>query len=650
MSAQFGRWSFGGAPSTPDYLEKARELLAPYGPDGGGFYSGPGVDILYSAFHTTKESTPEQQPHQSPSGAILTWDGRLDNREELTSQLGGKVTLASTDVAVVAAAYEQWGTKSLAKLIGDWALSIWEPRVRALILAKDFVGTRHLYYARDNEQAVWSTTLDPLVLLAARRFSLDEQYLAGWLTFFPAPHLTPYVGIHAVAPSTFTYLSCQKETVVRYWNFDAHKQIRYPTDAEYEEHFRTAFGESVRRRLRSNAPVLAELSGGVDSSSIVCMADSIISARAAPIERLDTVSYYSESEPNWNERPYFRKVEERRGRTGRHIDVSSPAACEFENDRLAATPAHIAARPTEASRQFTAYLASRGSRIVLSGIGGDEVTGGIPSPTPELEDLLRQVRVKEIAHRLKTWALSKRRPWFGLLLEAVRRFVPSALEALPKHAVPPSWLRPDFVKRQRQALTGYPSRIKIFGPLPSFQENLLTLQALQRQLGTSVLPFDPPYEMRYPYLDRDLLEFLYAIPREQLVRPGQRRSLMRRAMAGIVPAELLNRRRKAFATRTPAAAIAAQFAKLIETSGVLVGDELGIVDARRFSKEPDRARYGHDVPVVNLMRMMQIEFWLRALDARKLVTRLVANSRSSSENAALSHAATRLTPDRRNDS
>jgi asparagine synthase (glutamine-hydrolysing) len=641
MSVQFGRWNFSGQPSEQAYLDQARRMLAPYGPDGGGLYSGRGVDIIYRAFHTTKESRLEKQPRQLPSGAVLTWDGRLDNREELIRQLRSRVTLESSDAAVAGAAYERWGTASFAKLIGDWALSVWDPIERALLLAKDFLGTRRLFYACDSEKVTWSTILDPLVLLGGRSLRLEGEYIAGWLSFFPAPHLTPYAGIYAVPPSTFIHFGSGKAEAIQYWNFDAHKKIRYSTDGEYEDHFRAVFGESVIRRLRSDAPVLAELSGGMDSSSIVCMADRIISQGAAGAQRLDTVSYYSESEPNWNERPFFTKVEEQRGSTGCHIDVSSQDGAEFESDSFAATPGHVALHSSEAKRQFAEYLISRGSRIVLSGIGGDEVIGGVPTPGPHLEDLLARIRVKDFAKQLKAWALTKRRPWLHLLLEAGQRFFPPGLAPLPKHRLPPLWLQPDFVSQQRKALTGYPSRLRLFDSLPSFQENLLTLRALQRQLGNSVLPSNPLYEVRYPYLDRDLLEFLYAIPREQLVRPTQRRSLMRRAMAGIVPGDLLNRKRKAFVTRTPATLVAARFTRLIEASGVLVSSKLGIIDAQAFCREAERARSGQDVPIVGLMRALQIEFWLRALAGRGLLSGLAPSGQRElrkSQNAELCNA------------
>jgi len=310
------------------------------------------------------------------------------------------LTTASTDVAIVGAAYEQWGASCFAKLIGDWALSILDRTSRSLILAKDPIGTRHLYYAFDNEQVTWSTILDPLVLLREKTFGLCEEYIAGWFSFFPAAHLTPYAGIHSVPPSSSVVIRPGKHTVSKYWDFDPSKRIRYRTDGEYEEHFRTVFGEAVCRRLRSDSPILAELSGGMDSSSIVCMADTIIARGAVETPRLDTISYYNDSEPNWNERPYFTKVEEKRGRTGCHIDVSSLQQIGFEPSDIhfAATPGSGRGRSSEASRQFAACVTSHGNCVVLSGIGGDEVMGGVPTPTPELEDLLARGHFRMLAH------------------------------------------------------------------------------------------------------------------------------------------------------------------------------------------------------------------------------------------------------------
>src|SRR5712691_9194500 len=116
MSVQFGRWNFECQPPAPGYIEKVSAVLAPYGPDSNESYSNGAVKILYRAFYTTKESRRETQPHISSSGAVITWDGRLDNRPELISELRDSLTIASTDVTIVSVAYEKWGANCLAKL------------------------------------------------------------------------------------------------------------------------------------------------------------------------------------------------------------------------------------------------------------------------------------------------------------------------------------------------------------------------------------------------------------------------------------------------------------------------------------------------------------------------------------------------------
>jgi len=614
VSVQFGRWNIDGQPVDPCYLNKVKEMLTPYSPDLEGTYIKDGAGVLFRAFHTTEESRKETQPFVTPSGAVLCWDGRLDNRQELIRELPAVVTIGATDLAVVAVAYEAWGTKCFPKLIGDWALSVWDSKNKSLILAKDPIGTRHLYYSFDSARVTWSTILDPLVLLSGKTFTVAEEYIAGWMSFFPATHLTPYVGIHSVPPSCFVRLTSTGRSIHKYWDFDAAKRIRYRTDSEYEEHFRQVFGEAVRRRLRSDNPVLAELSGGMDSSSIVCMADTIIARGVAETPRLDTISYYDDSEPNWNERPYFAKVEEKRRRTGCHIDVRSQGSFHWEFDtlRFAVIPASCG-RPNKATERFATCLASQGNRVVLSGIGGDEVTGGVPTPAPELENLLARGQFGTLAHQLKVWALNKRKPWFHLFFDAAREFFPPAVVGLPKHKRAALWLRPAFVKRNRAALQGYEKRLKLFGPLPSFQENLVALEALRRQLGCDALPSEPPFEKRYPYLDRSLLEFLYAIPREQLVRPGQRRSLMRRALDGVVPDGVLNRKRKAFVARGIMAAISIDWDVLFESSLHMVSSSLGIVDSQAFREALQKARQGHEVSIVAVIRTVGIEHWLRAV-------------------------------------
>ena len=298
MSAQFGRWNFDGRPND------AVTLLSPYGPDAQTSHVGSNISLLYFAFHVTKESRQETQPLVTQSGDVITWDGLLDNRGQLTKEIGLVNSDDYTDVQIVAAAWALWGTNSFAKLLGDWALTIWKPSEQTLFLARDFIGTRHLYYCVGQDHVAWSSVLDPLIVLAGCSFQLDEEYVAGWLSDFPAAHLTPFVGIRAVLPANYVHIRNGTVRTTRYWDFRPGHTIDYQTDREYEEHFRSLLATSVKRRLRSDTPILAELSGGMDSSSIVCVADSIVASGCAPATRIDTVSYYQDDEPAWDERPY----------------------------------------------------------------------------------------------------------------------------------------------------------------------------------------------------------------------------------------------------------------------------------------------------------------------------------------------------------
>jgi asparagine synthase (glutamine-hydrolysing) len=623
MSVLFGNWSFDGQSASVCYLQKVCETLAPFSPHGLTTYRSGSLTIVYGALHTTKEARSESQPLTTLSDAVITWDGRLDNRVDLGNRLGVQ---EATDVQMVGAAYERWGPDCFEKFIGDWAVAICNPQDCSLFLAKDFVGTRHLFYHCSTDRIVWSTLLDPLVLLASDRLSLDKEYLAGWLTSFPATDLTPYTGIHSVRPSSYLHVQRGKQAVREYWGPNPRNSIDYRRDQEYEEHFRCLFEQSVRRRLRSDRPVLAELSGGMDSSAIVCMADRIMARGQSEAPRLDTLSYYDDTEPNWNERPYFSMVEEKRGRTGCHIDASGLAKLpsDFCNDPFVASPgspfvtrdANTAKRSLITKEVPEDFLAGP---VRLSGLGGDEVLGGVPTHVPEIADLVTTGQFLRLSHQLVAWSLVKRKPLLSLAAEVVEQFLPRFCVGRDEIWRSVTWIQRDFAKLQGRVLRNLEDRLRLFGPFPSFQENLRTLGLLRRQLACTYPCSDPLQELRYPYLDRDLLEFLYAIPREQLVRPHQRRSLVRRALAGIVPDQILNRKRKAFVIRGPLSALSMNASVLTHLTNNMLGASLGIINPAAFAEALLKGRRGQEIPVIGVFRTLTLEYWLRHLAERHLI-------------------------------
>jgi asparagine synthase (glutamine-hydrolysing) len=507
------------------------------------------------------------------------------------------------------------GTDCFAKFLGDWALALWDRTKLTLFLAKDFMGTRQLFYRFQPHRGIeWSTVLDPLVKLHAHSFRLNEEFVAGYLSVFPPAHLTPYVGINAVAPSTFVAVTTRYASVHEYWRLDPSHRIRYGKDADYEENFRQLFALAIRRRLRASSPVLAELSGGIDSTSIVCVADEILREGRAETPRLDTISYYDDDEPNWDERPYFALVEAKRGRKGYHLNAGGTEGAFEAPQRSCFFPVPAGDALTERHmNEFLQCLRSSNTRVVLSGIGGDEVTGGVPTPLPELQDLLVSLRLSRFFQRLFQFGLVQRRAWLNLGFAVVEEFLPQAIRRIYANAWVAPWFTTSFVVRHREVFWTDAPRKRLSGPMPSFQESVSALDRLRRILGSLHVTPLAPCRTTYPYLDRDLLTFLFAIPREQLVRPGQRRSLLRRALAGIVPSEILARKRKAYVARHSVALIETAFPaieKLLHSSYAV---SAGWVRAEELRRSVVAARHGHLEHIVTLKKTMTLELWLQSM-------------------------------------
>ncbi len=614
MSALFGTWNLDGRPVEAESLRRAGSLLASQGRDGQTIYAKDNFGLVYSAFHTTRESHREVQPHVTRSNLVVGWDGRLDNRDELTKDLARQTSRDAADVTLAAVSFENWGTRSFAKFLGDWALSVWNPAEKTLFLAKDYMGVRHLYYHLSSRRVAWSTHLDPLVLLSSCCLSVDDEYIAGYLANFPPAHLTPYCQIQAVPPGHFVAIRNGTATHHRYWSFQPKRRIRYKTDAQYEDHFRYLFRQAVRRRLRSDSPILAELSGGIDSSSIVCMADDIIDKGEADTIRLDTLSAFDPKEPGGDEQPYFARIEEKRGRVGHHLNRE-----EYENVfDLSCSDFVVAPGLSECTGKLKEYLLSvvnsHGYRAVLSGIGGDEFLGGVPNPLPQLADLIVLPCPIRLAKQLTAWSLIKKRPCIQLLGQTLATLLPARLRALAsaQGEVAP-WINSAFSRRYRLA-------VRQLGPLggyrfwqPSRRDLAQTVVAMARQMASFPTHGVAGEERRYPYLDQSLVEFLLAIPATQLLRPGQRRSLMRRALAGIVPAEILWRKTKGFVTRRVLGAFENSWPELEAVFDSPVSGDLGYLDPRRFLESLHAAKNGDAHHMMYLLKTLYLELWLRSM-------------------------------------
>ena len=579
-----------------------------FAPDGTFVRAIGRIGMGLQPYHTHLRSKLESQPKVDPHGNMLTLDGRLDNHLELCELLE-LPRERTADSAIVLAAFERWGEDCFSRFVGDWALALWSNADRALYLARDHAGMRTLYYGENAGSVLWSTYLETFFVGSKGR-EPDAVYAACYLACEPIGDLTPYRGIRAVTPAH--YLVCRNGTVARraHWQWMAKGKIRYQKVAEYQEHFLTLFRQSIGRRTGMGAPILAELSGGMDSSSIVCMSDHMREEQGTtPDDLLDTVSYYDKSDPGWDEAPYFSCVERERRKKGLHLPLPllsddllpSPSAQLLPGEDLAKHDNEV---------RFEQETRSNDYRIIVSGIGGDELLGGVPTPIPELADHLVSGHLRTFAKRAVSWCLHLRRPLLHLSAASITFLFDQYFKpALLNKRLPP-WSTQSMHELVQKARSYPADRGYVFGFAPSSIGNgrawWATIETLPHLHPGSIRRL----EYRYPYLDRDLVDFLLRVPREQLLQPGRRRSLMRSALQGITPTEVLERRRKGARHRAifvPLRNGTARIRILLNHSRAAA---LGVVNSTDLADTVVRAIHANDpIWIHAVTRLVLFELW-----------------------------------------
>jgi len=351
------------------------------------------------------------------------------------------------------------------------------------------------------------------------------------------------------------------------------------------------------------------------------MADDIIAKDGLSVPSPDTLSYYDTTEPSGEDWTYFQMVEAKRGRTGIHIDSSrlgtSPAS--FECTDFCPLPGALGSGKKIGAERAEA-VRSGGYRAVLSGIGGDEFLGGVPNPSASLGDLIVQFKFVSLARQLMAWSMVKRRPWIHLLWQAAIDILPPSLgQYLTKQAKIEPWIRKDFARRTRLAIRQIDVDEHFGLWLPTRRSYIAGVQTMAGNLAKSRPPAQTLEEARYPYLDQTLIEFILSIPATQMLRPGERRSLMRRSLAGIVPQEILSRRTKQVGDRTPRVTLEKSWGELQNIYQSSLSARLEFIDEDQLLKTISDARAGKSVGVVRVLWTISLEYWLRDLAARGLL-------------------------------
>jgi asparagine synthase (glutamine-hydrolysing) len=246
-----------------------------------------------------------------------------------------------------------------------------------------------------------------------------------------------------------------------------------------------------------------------------------------------------------------------------------------------------------------------------------------------LSDLLRERKLKSYVRELWAWTLLLRRPWIHLLRDSTLLQFPSWIRSrFSPSAKIDSWINPKFARKHRMAFRQLDA---VEGPwywAPSERDSLQTLLTLSRQLNQ----MEPTVEeMRYPYLDQDVCEFLMSIPTEQLLRAGERRSLMRRALGDLIPQEILHRRTKSSGSRYFNVGLEKHWDELQEVIIAPLASELGYINQQQFADALTDAKNGKlSLHFLRLMKALFWELWLRrAINAGKIIPDMHLEARVS---------------------
>lgn len=554
MSVIFGIHSPSSQPVTVNTLEAMGQITTRWAPDGAYFLAKDRIGMACQMLHTHPRSSLESGPRLHPSGDMVSFDGRLDNYKDLTEQLG--LSQDTPDSVIILTGFKFWGPElCCSKLVGDWALAFWSEGSKNLYLARDHAGTRTLFYSLSGFSTSWSSYLENLIMCESAPRSLDLTYAARYITGLPLGDATPYERVYSVPPAHLIRINRGVVEAIPHWRWIVPEEIRYSDERDYDEHFLKLFEQAVVRRMNPTPQVIAQLSGGIDSSSIVCMADYACSRRGES-DLLDTMSFYDDSEPSLDDRKYFELIEDHRNKRGVHIESSFAARTYLPP--ATHRQAYLLPGPDSYSldkeQTIADCLGGRNYKVVLSGIGGDELLGGVPSPLPELADYLASGQLKIGASRLVTWCLATRTPVHFAVANTIGFLIDSHRSPRAKSASLPPWL----TERGRKLCVGHTgnsgtrrSNVGGLGILPSHLANAKTWWQITETLPHQWPEYVVRREFRYPFLDRDLVDYLLRVPPTQLVQPHRRRYMMRRALKGMVPPSVLERRRKGFCNRGP---------------------------------------------------------------------------------------------------
>jgi asparagine synthase (glutamine-hydrolysing) len=545
-------------PMDRDLVRRLTSTLSHRGPDADGFFWGDGAALGHRRLSIIDLSTGDQPIFNEDRSKVVVFNGEIYNFRTLRAELerrGHRFATAS-DTEVIVHGWEEWGDACIARLRGMFAIALWDVRERRLLLARDRVGKKPLYYLHDQDRLLFGSELKALLGDPSVKRAVNAEALDDYLTFgaVPAPR-TIYQGVQQVPPAHYLVWERGRVRTEEYWD-PAPIAVVPRSEEEALEEFDTIFQEAVRLRMISDVPLGAFLSGGVDSTAVV----AVMARQSQRPVMTTTISF---SDGAFDESVHARTVATALGTDHQEVLVEPEAVTVLP--RLVW---HLD-EPFADSSAVPSYYVARAARqrvtVALSGDGGDEVFAGYEwrYGLNVLEDRVRRL----IPGPIRRWGLgplSAVWPKADRLPRPLRwKFFLRNVSLEPEEAYfhdmsffTPSDKRALLTDGFRRTLGGYT-------PYPTFRahfDRTRGLDHLSRILYADLKTYLPndilvkmdrmamanSLEVRSPLLDHEVIEFAASLPVRLKYQNGVSKYLLKRYAERRAPASAINRPKMGF--------------------------------------------------------------------------------------------------------
>jgi asparagine synthase (glutamine-hydrolysing) len=539
------------AEARDELLDRMCRVIEHRGPDDQGTMLGDGVALGMRRLSII-DLAGGHQPMSSDDGAVtVVFNGEIYNFRELRGELEARGIRFRTesDTEAIVRSYEQFGVECVARLRGMFAFALWDARSKTLFVARDRVGKKPLYYTvSPNGEFVFGSELKSVVEHPDVRRDVDPRAIDAYLTlgYVPEP-LSAFCDIQKLPPGCYLVLEDGEVSVTQYWDF-RFEEPDERSESEYVEELRALIDEAVRIRLVSDVPLGAFLSGGVDSSTVVGL-------MARHTDRPVKTFSIGFNEDSYNELKYAR-VAAKAFNTEHHEFIVTPEICNVV-DKLVWQFDEPFADSSAIPTYMVSELAREHVKVVLTGDGGDEVFAGYTryavdrrrSGFAYLPGAVRAGILRPLSYRLPHGTLG-RNFIHNIALDPVDRYLDSASVFTTMHKRDlytedfRSFVQPDGVPARVRELA---SRVGTGDAL----DRLLYIDAKTYLPGDILTKVDRmsmavSLEARAPLLDHKLIEAAARIPAALKMKRLDTKYILKRAVRGSVPDEILNRPKQGF--------------------------------------------------------------------------------------------------------